>query len=278
MAQSARRSWSRLARPNLVLLCALVLLFAATSTAAYTIFLKDGSKIIAKDKYRIEGDQAFITLPSGTETFLPADQIDVERTRTANAKELGTAIVIEGGQRRRIDPNKPTAKRRERRPSDIVRQGDGSTRLPIPSSRTTAEPKEPAKTSTQGLMATNAVDLTRMDRAPLANADLSTEIETLFAGQGVDAVRVYRGTTSQRPFIHVIASSEAAVFRTLTACANTLSQLRERHGAQIEGLELLMLTSTRGHAGQFFITPDLARQLNDKEIEPSEFFVRNVQF
>lgn len=268
----------RLKLPILVAASVLAFLLIANVATAYTVVLKDGSTIIAKDKYRIEGERAFITLPSGTETFLPADQIDVERTRQANVLELGTAIVIEDGQRRRIEPGKPINTPRPKRISDLTRQGNNSTHLPGNSRRPTSTPADSTANSTVHRVATNDPDLAKLDHTPLADAALSTELETFFVTQGVEAARVFQGTTSRRPFILVVASSESAVFRTLTASATALSQLRQNHGNQIEGLELLILTATRTRAGQFFITPQLASQLTNKEIEPSDFFVRHVQF
>ncbi len=278
MAHAPHRSRPSLARVYPLLAFALVLLFTATASFAYTVHLKDGSKIIAKSKYRIEGDKAFITLPSGTETFLPADQIDVERTRLANTKELGTAIVIEGGKRRILKPGKAYTQPRARRPSDITRTTVGDAGAPTLANWRSNPLDEPVKASSKEALATGALNLATLKHIPLADAELATEIESLLASQGIDAVRVFQGTNSRRPFLRVIAGSEATVFRTLTACASALGQLRENHGNQVEGLELLMLTATRTDAGQFYFTPQLARQLNDKEIEPSEFFLRNVQF
>src|SRR5262249_39547789 len=62
---------------------------------AYTIYLKDGSSIQAKEKYTIAGDRAVITLQNGTQTFVPAKQIDVARTEQANVNDYGSAVVID---------------------------------------------------------------------------------------------------------------------------------------------------------------------------------------
>ena len=76
---------SRVSRPALL---ALLGLLAAASlllaTAAYTIVLKDGSTLVAKEKYTVQNGRAIITLLNGTQTFVPADRIDVKRTEQAN--------------------------------------------------------------------------------------------------------------------------------------------------------------------------------------------------
>ena len=43
-----------------------VLLLIAAPLTAYTIYLKDGSRLIAREKYTLEGDRALIVLQNGT--------------------------------------------------------------------------------------------------------------------------------------------------------------------------------------------------------------------
>ena len=78
-------------RRNLSL--ALILLFLAAPMAAYTIYLRDGARLIAKEKYTLDGDRALIVLQNGTQTFLAASEIDVPRTDAANRNNYGTAMV-----------------------------------------------------------------------------------------------------------------------------------------------------------------------------------------
>jgi len=51
---------------------------------AYTIYLHDGNRIVAREEFKIEGDRAVIILPNGTQTALALDEIDIERTRASN--------------------------------------------------------------------------------------------------------------------------------------------------------------------------------------------------
>jgi hypothetical protein len=258
-------------------LAALLALLAVLPAGAYTIYLKDGSTIIAKEVYRLDGDKAYITLPSGTETFLDADQIDVERTREINAKDYGTAVVIEGGQRRQLEAGERAVVPRETRLSDVIGERGGATRLPDNSSQSATSP-EPSAAPARGRTATGAANLATLTRAPLPDADLAQEITGMLSGQQLESLKVFRGTTARRPFLEVTASSEGAVFRAIAASARALTQLRERYEEQVEGIELLILTATRERAGQFYITPETARQLTDGELQVSEFFVQYVQF
>ena len=83
-------------RRNLSL--ALVLLLVAAPIAAYTIYLKDGSRLIAREKYTLDGERALILLQNGTQTFLAASEIDVPRTDAANRNNYGTAMVLQDGE------------------------------------------------------------------------------------------------------------------------------------------------------------------------------------
>ena len=88
---------SRVSRPALLALLALVaaasLLLAAV---AYTIVLKDGSTLQAKEKYTVKNGRAIIILLNGAQTFVPVDQIDVPKTEQANKLGLGTGVLVPG--------------------------------------------------------------------------------------------------------------------------------------------------------------------------------------
>ena len=77
---------------RLLLVAGLALLTA--SAGAYTIVFKDGSSLITLEKYRIEGDLALATLPSGTPTSFPAAEIDVERTEQINKMGVERGVLL----------------------------------------------------------------------------------------------------------------------------------------------------------------------------------------
>ncbi len=76
----------------------------------------------------------------------------------------------------------------------------------------------------------------------------------------------------------MITNSEASVFRSLKAAADTLIHLRNQYPGMIEELELLMITSERERAGQFLLDPPAAIRLADNRVDPSIFFIENVQY
>ena len=80
-------------------LAAALCLLLAAPLAAYTIYLKDGTRMQAKEKYRVVNGQAMITLPNGTRGVLDVREIDVKRTEEANRVDYGgNAVVVETPQ------------------------------------------------------------------------------------------------------------------------------------------------------------------------------------
>src|ERR1044071_7367678 len=75
---------------------AALLVLAAGPAHAYVIYLKDGSTIEAREKYKVQGNTAVIIMTNGSESTLPMSQIDVARTQSANASDFGSATVLRG--------------------------------------------------------------------------------------------------------------------------------------------------------------------------------------
>ena len=81
-----------------ILLSILMIAIMAIPAGAYTIYLKDGSRLIAREKHRLEDGKVIIVLQNGTRTFIEASEIDITRTEQANLGDYGTALVLEDGQ------------------------------------------------------------------------------------------------------------------------------------------------------------------------------------
>jgi hypothetical protein len=253
-----------------LLAAAALLCLAAAPLLAYTIYLKDGSKLVARDKHRIVGDQAIIVLPNGTQTSIAASEIDVARTEQANRVNYGTAVEIEGGRTGEVQAPAPVKERPKLQ--DLIASRRGLP--PEPQPRRAAETTGAAPPSrTSG----GHTDLATLPRAQLDRMGLAADLQTAFRGRGVEEVTVYRGTAPDRPLVEITTNSEAAIFRALEASAAVLLEQRQR-GVRLGGLELLMMSSARERAGQFTLTPELASELADDRVEASAFFVRHVQF
>jgi hypothetical protein len=243
---------------------ALILLLVAAPIAAYTIYLKDGSRLIAKEKYTLDGGRALIILQNGTQTFLDASEIDVSRTDAANRNNYGTAMVLQDGQFTDSAPL-PEAGRQEtltdlagRRPAQPHQQAV----RPVPTRPTSGD----------------YLDLVSSQRQPFRNLDLSGEIQEVFLAQGVAGIQLSQGTAADRVLLEITADSEASVFRALEVAADALLHVRTRTSAPVAAFEIVMVTSNRSRGGQFLLTPRMASQLADGELELPEFYVQNVQF
>ncbi len=261
-----------LRRSILLLLC----LLSVGPLFAYTIYLTDGSSIQAKEKYKVNGNRAVITLPNGNQTFLPMAQIDVARTDQANTNDYGSATVIDSHQIPPASAPPPPQQTltnlihdkapapRELEPARRVRPGASPTSANAP-------PGTLQKTKA------GFADLSTLARRPCSQADVAAELLQFFRGQGVEEVEVYQGTQSDRPLVEVTTNSEASVFRALAVGATALLHVRDAH-PKINGIELLLMTPSKERAGQFMMTPQMAAEVVSRNVEVSAFFLSNVQF
>ena len=256
------------------LVLGLVLVLSTAPLAAYTIYLTDGSRLVAREAYRVEDDQAIITLPNGTRTSIALSEIDVPRTRRANQVDYGDAVVVdEDGSVGRV----PTAPPDEDEPSltEIARRNRSLRSSPDPE-----DPAEPEPTTEARLPRTPAgnVDLLRANRVPISSVEIGSLLSEVLRNQGVESASLYQGTRPNRIFIDFSTNSEAAVFRALEASARALLEAEQQRPGAVEALELFMATDQRQRAGQFLMTPDRARELIGRQIDLPGYYLKYVQF
>lgn len=261
----------RLPRLVLFVLLALTATAALWAAGGYTIVLKDGSTIVAKEKYRIEGTRAIITQLNGTQTFVRADQIDVPRTEAANRNGYGSAVVIPGSPQDVGAP--PVQTEKDRTLSDLARGGASTREIPT-TRRDKNEPVPGRLTKTKA----GYLDLTTLPRKAYVHADLTAEIQQFFHGQGIEEVEIYQGSQGDRPLVEITTNSEGSVFKALSITANALLHMRDGFPGKIAAFEVLLTTPSRERAGQFVLTPDMATDLISKKVDVTAFFVKNVQF
>ena len=245
---------------------------AATPLGAYTIYLRDGSTLIAKEKYRVEDGKALIVLQNGTQTFIEATEIDVEKTERVNKGNYGTAFFIDDDGKVIEAPVTPTEKQTL---TDLAGRSDTTA-----SSRNLATRPAAGESDTASHLKTDAgfTDMTVAPRTPYRDLDISVEISRFLRTMGLTEFKIFQGTSGKRIFLEMTTNSEATVFRSLEVAADTLVHLRNQFPDQIEELEILFLSSNRERAGQFLIDEELAAQLGDKNTETSEIFIANVEF
>lgn len=255
-------------------LAALALLLAAAPAAAYTVYLKDGSRITARERYEVIDGTAYIVLPNGTTTFIDAAEIDVERTEEANRRQLGSALVLEGGQVRELTTQDAQRVERRRTLADLISDREAAPAA-LPDARREVDPD-----AAEELIRTPGgyPDLGALAPRPLSDLGLAAEIQAMFVAQGLDLIEVHQGTAARRPLLRVTAGSEASVFRAVVVACAAMTRLRETRAGQVEALELVLTTPDHERGGQFVITPAIAAQLMSKEVDLPTFFLAHVQF
>src|SRR5689334_24370846 len=91
MSRTAKRALPLLAGAALALLVAL-------PAAAYTIFLKDGTRLTAKEKPAVQGDKLIFTTNIGVVQSVLVSDVDFKKTDAANKSNTGDAYVLEEHQ------------------------------------------------------------------------------------------------------------------------------------------------------------------------------------
>jgi hypothetical protein len=266
-------------------LLALVLLFAAWPLAAYVIIFKDGTKLEAKEKYKVQGKLAIITLPNGATTTYPLDKIDIAKTDSGN---FGSATVVQGGggsldeMAGKLIAEAVNTPSNQANLSKLAAQRR-STLPPAPSARNTPAPAAPASAAAPaktGPVKTPGgyLDLQREPRVALADSSLGSVLGDLLRAHGVDRASVYQGTQPNRLLLEVTATSEGTVFQAIAAAAQAVLEIESKRPGAVEALELFVTTDRHQRAGQFLITRDRAQELVTKRLDLTSFYVKYVEF
>lgn len=245
-----------------------VLVLFTAPAWGYVVFLKDGTQIITREKYRRDGERVYLILQSGVETFIDASEVDFARTDKLNEENIGMVRVIEGG----VDTVVVEEEEPDRQPT--LRDLAGGTRLAAPESPEVVRPRQRQLPQTKA----GFVDLWSFERQTYANAELTDELSRYLASQGVEGFQIFRGTGERRVLLQMTANSESAVFKGLRDAAAALVQAQTRFPDRIAVLELVMSTESGKRAGQFVLTRELADQLLAGAVDPPTFFYRHVQF
>lgn len=238
------------------------LLSALAAQASFTVYMKDGSTVQAKEPYAIEGDTAIIILENGTRAALPMAEIDVERTKQNNQGALSGAKVLRDGRFVDLDEADREAPQRE------------TLGTMISSGRATATA---GTSSTAEAEETSSGQRGETTHRPYSDPGLTQAIENAFGELQIEDVDVYQGSDGA-PLLQVVTETESAVLRGLRVAARVLVAVRAARPGEVPAFDLHFLTPEGQEAGSFRMTPDQADELDSRRIEPSEYYVRNVRF
>ncbi|MEM9556651.1 MAG: hypothetical protein AAGC60_20495 [Acidobacteriota bacterium] len=260
---------------RLCLAAVLVLgLLSAGPLLGYVVVLKDGSQITTQKAPTVDGERVILVLQNGTQAFYRASEVDFEKTEALNADaNLSNARVLEGF-RSGAELDKPEPP--EEAPS-FAELASRRQQLTLPDRQRRPERADDPAIELPYTRA-GFIDLLSMERQPLGDDAVVTDIQSYLKSQGHEDIRVWAGSAADRPFIELTAASEASVFKGLKDVANCLVQMRDRHPNAVSSFDLLMLTDARVRAGQFTLTAEMANLLATDQMEPPDFFVQYVEF
>jgi len=232
---------------------ALLVLLPSFAFATYTVVLKDGTRYRAKEKWRVSGGKAMLTLENGTTLSLDPKLIDQKETDRVNAAGLGGAKVIPTAQ------TSTTSNQPQQSPLGSI------TTLRRPET-TTDSPRE--ATSSTG--------------SPLGQTNLSNDVISRFQ-QAYENVGLYdakvqgAGTNALR--VDLTADNEDQVFKAISATSFLVTKIPEAtSGERVERVELFMKTINGGSAGRFQMSAADAQAITNKQITWQEYFIRDVIF
>jgi hypothetical protein len=240
-----------------VLIALALLAFAAAAQAAYVVVLRNGSHIVARDRYQIKGNNVLITLKNGTLTSIPLAQVDLGATDRLNAQNLGDATPLDW-----VDQATPT-------PAPTPTPSVASLGHIVPG---LARPENEAARPTP----TPGITLREAEYP-------DKQVERTFE-EGLERYHLYLYRTSQgtQPgylFIELRVNGQSEVIKALQAVTTTyhllVTSAPDRAPARVE---LQMLNESGKEAGLFRLTPADAAELATAKITAEEFFVRKVIF
>lgn len=250
---------------RLVALVATILLIIVAMVGAegYVVILKSGHKIRCKEPMKVEGQNAILTLSTGTMTSYPLHLVDVVETERYNQMRLGDALMIEELSVESDQVPTPTPRTALGSYTSIDAGGGGD--MPVLGSNV-----EPTPTPTPGieLQATKYHD----DRIDQAFSKIFDDKELLI-------YKTSQGTRPEYFFVQTTTDSEAEVFKALETVAEAFVVIDGLHeDLAPEAVELKMVQTSGKPAGTFRLTPALARELVSGATPTQTFYIKNVIF
>lgn len=234
---------------NKLLLLSLASLFVASSALAeYIVVLKDGKRMVAKQKWTVSGGKAIIELENGQRIQIDPALIDARASEAATKSGLGDAKVLAVQPAASASPEKPKSS--------------------LGSLATIRKPAtKPEETAQQ----------TATDAPPVASGSIEPDVASKFSAAYENVALYDAKLTPQeggRLRIDLTADNEDQVFKALSATSFIFANVP----SSVTMVELFMRTTNGGSSGRFQMTKEDAIALANKKIEWSDYYVRRVIF
>ncbi len=242
---------------------AVVLLLAVAAVSAadgYVVILKNGHKIRCREAMRIDGENAIITLVTGTMTSYPLSQVDLIETERYNQLGLGDALLIEELTVGGTPIPTPTPKRSLGHFATLDTRGSAELGANI----------TPTPTPTPGI---------KLQSQPYHDTRVERAFTKIFDDKNLYLYRTSTGTRPEFLFVQAVTDSQREVFHALQVVTEAFVII---HQLQPEvapaAVELQMVQTSGRPAGTFRLTPELSRTLVEKRTSVERFYVENVIF
>jgi hypothetical protein len=239
----------------------LLLLVVGVLAAAdgFVVILKNGHKIRCREAMRIDGENAIITLVTGTMTSYPLSQVDLIETERYNKLGLGDALLIEELTVGGTPAPTPTPKRSLGHFASLD-AGDATLGANI----------TPTPTATPGI---------KLQNQPYHDPRVEQAFSKIFDDRNLYLYRTSAGTRPEYFYVQAVTDSQREVFEALQVVSEAYAILHQLHAESApEAVELQMVQTSGRAAGTFRLTPELAAILVNRQISVEKFYVENVIF
>lgn len=237
----------------------LLLVGVLAAADGYVVILKNGHKIRCREAMRIDGENAIITLVTGTMTSYPLSQVDLIETERYNKLGLGDALLIEELTVGGTPAPTPTPKRSLGHFASLD-SGDAALGANI----------TPTPTPTPGI---------KLQNQPYHDPRVEQAFSKIFDDKSLYLYRTSAGTRPEYFYVQAVTDSQREVFEALQVVSEAYAILHQLHAESApEAVELQMVQTSGRPAGTFRLSPELAKSLVNRQISVEKFYVENVIF
>jgi hypothetical protein len=242
-------------------LAVVALLVASMGFSYYTVLLRSGKRIVAREKYKVKGANALFTDQGGTLIAIPVSQIDLEATDKFNAAGLGGT-------------------------SGIDLPGEGApppTQIPTPSLNALVPKLRPETVP----ISPDAVLPTPTPGINFRGSKFrDPRVDQVFQ-QGLETSHLYlyrtsQGTQPEYLFVEIRVNGEAEVMKALEAICTTYSFVAQELSKTGEGgraperVEIQLLSESGKEAGVFRVSAAEAADMASGKVGARKFFIDHV--
>lgn len=245
---------------RIMLIAMMVGVAAWAAQSAYVVILRDGSRVVGRQKYTVKGNNALLTLKNGTLVSIPLDHIDFDATEKLNARNLGDATPLDWADVQEEDRPRPTPTPTPSLTSlGQIRGGLG---------RPTADAARP--TPTPGIAFTGA---------EYADPRVARAFEEGLERSRLYLYRIGRGTRANYLVVELQVNGKPEVNKGLMAVCEVYHILASTAPERApERVEVRMLNESGREAGLFRLAPEEAAELATGKVTATEFFQKHVIF